>query len=137
MAVLGVILLRIFPYSAEYGEIRNMFPYLVRMWEKADQKNPEYGHFPRSNDSEVLTHAKYNIIIIMYILQDIATFLLEKLGKWKFCRTAKFGVSTHKERKIQYCLLRAFPQKQPHDKKTLLKCSSSGNVVKILKNTFA
>ena len=47
----------------------------------------------------------------MYILQDIATFLSEKLGKLKFCRTAKFGVSTHKERKIQYCLLRAFPQK--------------------------
>ena len=88
-----------------------MFPYLVRMWEKADQKNPEYEHFPRSDDSEVLTHAKYNIIIIMYILQDIATFLSEKLGKLKFCRTAKFGVSTHKERKIQYYLLRAFPQK--------------------------
>ena len=32
----------------EYGEIRSISPYSVRMWENADQNNSEYGHFSRS-----------------------------------------------------------------------------------------
>ena len=32
----------------EYGEIRNISPYSVRMWEKADHTNSEYGDFSRS-----------------------------------------------------------------------------------------
>ena len=32
----------------EYGEIRSMSPYSVRMWENTDQKNSEYGHFSLS-----------------------------------------------------------------------------------------
>ena len=30
----------------EYGEIRSISPYSVRMRENTDQKNSEYGHFP-------------------------------------------------------------------------------------------
>ena len=33
----------------EYGEIRNIFRYSVRMRENADQNNSEYGHFSRSD----------------------------------------------------------------------------------------
>ena len=29
----------------EYGEMRSIFPYLVRMRENTDQKNFEHGHF--------------------------------------------------------------------------------------------
>ena len=32
----------------EYGEIRSISPYSVRMRENTDQKNSEYGHFSRS-----------------------------------------------------------------------------------------
>ena len=32
----------------EYGEIRSISPYWVRMRENADQNNSEYGHFSRS-----------------------------------------------------------------------------------------
>ena len=32
----------------EYGEIRSIAPYLVRMRENTDQKNSECGHFSRS-----------------------------------------------------------------------------------------
>ena len=32
----------------EYGEIRSIFPYSVRIWENTDQNNSEYGHFSRS-----------------------------------------------------------------------------------------
>ena len=32
----------------EYGEIRSICLYSVRMWENADQKNSEYGYFSRS-----------------------------------------------------------------------------------------
>ena len=47
----GVILVRIFPtfsrIRAEYGEIRSISPYLVRMREKC-QNNSGYGYFSRS-----------------------------------------------------------------------------------------
>ena len=33
---------------AEYGEIRSVSPYSVRMWENADQNNSKYGHFSGS-----------------------------------------------------------------------------------------
>ena len=47
-----------FPYSelfwsvysrirTEYGEIRSISSYSVRMWENKDQNNSEYGHFSR------------------------------------------------------------------------------------------
>ena len=32
----------------EYGEIQNISPYSVRMWENKDQNNSKYGHFLRS-----------------------------------------------------------------------------------------
>ena len=32
----------------EYGEIRSISPYSVRMRENTDQKNSEYGHFSRN-----------------------------------------------------------------------------------------
>ena len=32
----------------EYGEIRSISPYSVRMRENTDQENSEYGHFLRS-----------------------------------------------------------------------------------------
>ena len=32
----------------EYGEIRSISPYLVRMRENADQNNSKYGHFLRN-----------------------------------------------------------------------------------------
>ena len=32
----------------EYGEVRSISPYSVRMQENADQNNFEYGHFSRS-----------------------------------------------------------------------------------------
>ena len=32
----------------EYGKIRSISPYSVRMRENADQNNSEYGHFSRS-----------------------------------------------------------------------------------------
>ena len=32
----------------EYGEIRSISPYSVRMRENVDQNNSEYGHFSRS-----------------------------------------------------------------------------------------
>ena len=32
----------------EYGEIRSISPYSVRMRENTDHKNSEYGHFSRS-----------------------------------------------------------------------------------------
>ena len=39
----------VFPrIRTEYGEIRSMSPYSVRMWENNDQKNSEYGHFSLS-----------------------------------------------------------------------------------------
>ena len=34
--------------STEYGEIRNISPYSVRMRENTDQKNSKPGHFSRS-----------------------------------------------------------------------------------------
>ena len=37
---------------AEYGEIRSIFPYLVRMRENAGQNNSEYGHFFRSDKDQ-------------------------------------------------------------------------------------
>ena len=38
--------------QTEYGEIRSISPYSVRMRQNADQNNPEYGHFLR-NDGEL------------------------------------------------------------------------------------
>ena len=32
----------------EFGEIRSISPYSVRMWENTDQNNSEYGYFSRS-----------------------------------------------------------------------------------------
>ena len=40
----------IFPrILTEYGEIRNISPYLVRMRENTGQKNSKYGYFSRSD----------------------------------------------------------------------------------------
>ena len=36
------------PIRTEYGEIRSISLYSVRMWENADQNNSEHGHFLRS-----------------------------------------------------------------------------------------
>ena len=39
----------VFPrIRTEYGEIRSIFPYSVRMRKNTDQNNSEYGHFSRS-----------------------------------------------------------------------------------------
>ena len=38
----------------EYGEIRSMSPYSVRMRENADQNSSEYGHFLRSERQRYL-----------------------------------------------------------------------------------
>ena len=38
---------RIFPHS-DYGELRSISPYSLRMRENTDQKNSEYGHILRS-----------------------------------------------------------------------------------------
>ena len=39
-----------FSYNrTEYGKIRSISPYSVRIRENADQNNSEYGHFPRSD----------------------------------------------------------------------------------------
>ena len=39
----------VFPrIRTEYGEIRSIFPYSVRMRKNTDQSNSEYGHFSRS-----------------------------------------------------------------------------------------
>ena len=35
--------------QTEYGEIRSISTYLVRMWENMDQNNSEYGLFSRSD----------------------------------------------------------------------------------------
>ena len=35
-------------YCPEYGKVRSISPYLVRMRKNADQNNSEYGHFSRS-----------------------------------------------------------------------------------------
>ena len=37
-----------FRIRTEYGEIRSISPYLVRMRENTDRRNSEYGHFLRS-----------------------------------------------------------------------------------------
>ena len=39
----------------EYGEIRSISPYSVRMRENADPSNSEYGHFLRSVDFSITT----------------------------------------------------------------------------------
>ena len=44
-SVFGVFLVRISRIQIEYGEIRSISPYSVRMLENADQKNSKYGHF--------------------------------------------------------------------------------------------
>ena len=36
-----------FHIRTEYGEIRNVSPYSVQMWENTDQNNSKYGHFLR------------------------------------------------------------------------------------------
>ena len=36
-----------FRFWTEYGEIRNISPYSVRMWDNTDQKNSKYEHFSR------------------------------------------------------------------------------------------
>ena len=48
MSVFGVFLVFIFRMWTEYGEIRRISPYSVRMRENKDQKKTEYGHFSRS-----------------------------------------------------------------------------------------
>ena len=35
----------------QYGEIKSIFPYSVRMQENTDKNNSEYGHFSRSEKS--------------------------------------------------------------------------------------
>ena len=46
--------------STEYGEMRNISPYLVRMQENADQNNSEYGHLPRSGYFSVVGQSVVN-----------------------------------------------------------------------------
>ena len=47
VSVFGVFLVRIFPQSTKYGEIRIISPYSVQMQENTDQKNSEHEHFLR------------------------------------------------------------------------------------------
>ena len=52
LSVFGVILVCIFPHSdwiREFGKIRIISPYSVRVQENADQNNFEYGQFLRSD----------------------------------------------------------------------------------------
>lgn len=51
-------------------------------------------------------------------------------------KTVRLEFATHKQYKIQKQTLRVVLQKKPFDKKSLLNCSSSGNVVKILENNL-
>ena len=52
-----------FRIRTEYGEIRSIYPYSVRMQENADQNNSNYGHFSRS-DSDVYIVVKGEIDIL-------------------------------------------------------------------------
>ena len=47
LLVFGVILSAFSRIRTEYGEIRSISPYSVRMRENADQNNSEYGYFLR------------------------------------------------------------------------------------------
>ena len=67
-AIFGVLLVRIFPYSTEYGEILRISPYSVRVRENADQNNTEYGHFLRS-DYDFLRQWK----VLKLVLENIIT----------------------------------------------------------------
>ena len=46
----------------EYGEIRNISPYLVRMRENAEQNNFEWGHFLRSDCQSNNINREVNMI---------------------------------------------------------------------------
>ena len=48
-----IIVVRIFPFRTEYGEIWSISLYSVRMRENADQNNSECGHFSRSKSCAV------------------------------------------------------------------------------------
>ena len=53
----------------EYGEIRSISPYSIRMREKTDQSNSEYAHFLRSvGESENLINIFFNQICVKHIL---------------------------------------------------------------------
>ena len=47
----------------EYGDIRSISPYLVRMWENTDQKKLRIEHFSRSVDAEIFEWSTILIIL--------------------------------------------------------------------------
>ena len=52
----------------EYGEIRSISPYSVRMRENADQNNSEYSHFLRSelNDLDISIEDSVNNYFVVF-----------------------------------------------------------------------
>ena len=55
----------------EYGEIRSIFPYSVRMRENTDQNNSEYGYFSRSAyERKFGTYHSISILIFRVSLGD-------------------------------------------------------------------
>ena len=54
--------------QTEYGEIRSISPYSVRMWENADQNNSEYGRF---------LHSVYSMIQRCNVHKNFLSILLQ------------------------------------------------------------
>ena len=59
----------------KYGEIPSISSYSVWMWEIMDQKNCEYGHFPRSGELGWLSH--HNVFITANLFSKNLAFNLE------------------------------------------------------------
>ena len=49
----------VFHIRTEYGELRSISPYSVRMRENTDKNNSEYGHFSRSAKMDFFVLQKY------------------------------------------------------------------------------
>ena len=67
----------------EYGEIRSIFPYSVRMRENTDQKNSKYGHFSRIVH---YSHSECKNFLVNYISYNILPVFLNfsQMIKWFF-----------------------------------------------------
>ena len=76
----------------EYGDIRSISPYSVRIWENTDQKNSKYEHFSR-NESWVGT----NFIVQVFLLLSLSTKwwlgLRHLKSVWKILQPNFFGYS--------------------------------------------
>ena len=74
MSLFGVILVRIFPafsrIRTEYGEIRRISPYSVRMRKNEDQNNSKYGHFLRSDFVNLVDYVSMliKLMLIMFVM---------------------------------------------------------------------